>query len=362
MILLSAAVGVVSTACRQHEIETYRVPKETNQVVAAAPRPAGPMMGGGVRPTIRWTKLPAGWKEGAGGTMRVASFTVAGEGDEKAEVSVTPLPGVSGIETDSLNMWRGELNLPPAEKSELSAAGSEVEVGNVKSQLYDFAGAMGDQKGRIIGAVLQRDGTTWFFKMRGSDALVAAQKEPFKEFLKTVVFNEAPAPAPASVAASAPPAGNGSAAAPADQGHKPKWEAPSHWQSLPPKTMLVAAYAVGSGEGGSRADVTVSSFPGEVGGLAANVNRWRGQIGLKPVPEGETGQSVRRIEAAGLTVAMVDLKNPEGPAGGTRLIAVIVPHDGMSWFFKISGPESVVSKEEAGFLRFIQSIKFDPHG
>jgi hypothetical protein len=35
-----------------------------------------------------------------------------------------------------------------------------------------------------------------------------------------------------------------------------------------------------------KAEVTVSAFPGDTGGLLANLNRWRGQIGLEPVQAG----------------------------------------------------------------------------
>jgi hypothetical protein len=39
---------------------------------------------------------------------------------------------------------------------------------------------------RLLGAVLSRPGETWFFKLMGPDALVAAQKNDFTAFLRSV--------------------------------------------------------------------------------------------------------------------------------------------------------------------------------
>ena len=41
--------------------------------------------------------------------------------------------------------------------------------------------------------------------------------------------------------------------------------------------MVLASYNISAKEGSPT--VTVSMFPGDVGGVLANVNRWRGQLG-----------------------------------------------------------------------------------
>ena len=50
--------------------------------------------------------------------------------------------------------------------------------------------------------------------------------------------------------------------------------------------MRLASYEVAD-KNGSRLDFSVTSFPGDVGGLLANVNRWLGQIGMEEVKENE---------------------------------------------------------------------------
>ena len=62
---------------------------------------------------------------------------------------------------------------------------------------------------------------------------------------------------------------------------KPTWTVPSGWQEGQLAQFLVAKYVIAGADG--TAAVNVSSLAGDGGGLLANVNRWRGQLGLPPV-------------------------------------------------------------------------------
>ena len=64
--------------------------------------------------------------------------------------------------------------------------------------------------------------------------------------------------------------------------------------------MRKGSYAVGG------AEVAITAFPGDVGGVLANVNRWRGQAGLAPVDEAGLGQATTSIESNGLHFLVVD--------------------------------------------------------
>ena len=337
--------------CQREQISVYRVPKETNQFLALTPHArlqAGPQRD---RPGIRWQNLPADWKEAtATNSMRVAGFVIKGENGRKLEVSVTPLVGAAGIETESLNMWCGELGLAPLDNNGAKSAGEKVAVGDVTGTLYEFEGTKENDKARIIGAVLERNGATWFFKMTGPDALVAQQKSAFANFLKTISFVDASP----TMASSAP--GKLAGDVDSDAPVKPKWAVPAHWQQQPPKSMLIAAFSIS--DAANHGEVTVSAFPGEVGGLAANVNRWRGQLGLAPVGEKEIGQLISSTDVNGERGTVVDLKNEQAQGGPKRILAVILSHGGKSWFFKLSGPEELVSKEKPGFIKFVQSVRF----
>ena len=64
-------------------------------------------------------------------------------------------------------------------------------------------------------------------------------------------------------------------------GPKPfNWATPEKWTDKPGNSMRIGSFAM-PGPGGD-ADVSISQLGGMAGGLVANINRWRGQIGLSP--------------------------------------------------------------------------------
>ena len=67
--------------------------------------------------------------------------------------------------------------------------------------------------------------------------------------------------------------------------------------------MRLASHKV-SDEDGNEIDFSITSFPGDVGGLLANVNRWLGQIGLPPTDQ-KTSQIRPPVEVAGLPAQLV---------------------------------------------------------
>ena len=57
---------------------------------------------------------------------------------------------------------------------------------------------------------------------------------------------------------------------------------PTTWKDGKTSSMRIASLKVDD-QNGSELDISVTTFPGDVGGLLANVNRWVGQIELSPV-------------------------------------------------------------------------------
>jgi hypothetical protein len=140
---------------------------------------------------------------------------------------------------------------------------------------------------------------------------------------------------------------------------KPKWEVPSSWQEVPPSTMLVAKFLL-SGQAEATAEVTVSVFPGDVGGLLANVNRWRNQINLPPVEEPDLAKlGVALPVESGGQGTIVDMTGTKpGTGQPVRLLGAIIPRGGQTWFFKLMGHASLAEQEKAAFLKFIQSVRY----
>jgi len=134
-----------------------------------------------------------------------------------------------------------------------------------------------------------------------------------------------------------------------------KWVAPSHWTVKPAGAMRKGSYSISGGDGGL-ADLSITAFPGDVGGESANVNRWRGQLQLPPQNDAELSAGITRLEGHGLKIALVDLVNPTA-AKPTRLIGAMVPYEGATWFVKMLGPDAIVASEKPAFVEFLKSLQ-----
>jgi hypothetical protein len=181
------------TGCGRDGVKIYHVSDtdDTSPVppLAAAPTampatmPASlPTPNNSSLPRLKYT-LPGGWSEKPASQMRVASFGIF-ENGKSADVSVIPLGGMAGGDFANVNRWRGQVNLPPLADDDLHALAEKIAVGDQPADLYDLVG--GAQ--RIVGVILHRDDTAWFFKMTGDADLVEKQKPAFISFLKTLQF------------------------------------------------------------------------------------------------------------------------------------------------------------------------------
>jgi hypothetical protein len=172
-----------------------------------------------------------------------------------------------------------------------------------------------------------------------------------------------PAAAPSGAAAPAdqgapmaPAAGASMAdtAVPTASGADLAWTAPADWVLKPQAPMRKASFGVPAA--GAEAELSVTAFPGDVGGELANVNRWRGQIGLAPLAAGDLEASVSRQQANGLDFTIVELAPGGGDANGKAILGAIVPFQGSTWFFKLTGPGPVVKAAKAPFIVFLRSV------
>ncbi len=132
------------------------------------------------------------------------------------------------------------------------------------------------------------------------------------------------------------------------------WTAPAAWAVKPSGPMRKGSYAVKGN--GAEADLSITAFPGDTGGLLANLNRWRGQVSLPPLAEAQLGASVEHRDLGSLHADIVDFA---GTANGapTRLLGAVVPVNGETWFFKLMGPDALVAQEKAAFLEFLRTVR-----
>lgn len=129
------------------------------------------------------------------------------------------------------------------------------------------------------------------------------------------------------------------------------WSAPVAWTPKGGSTMRKGSYAVK--RDGAEADFAITAFPGDTGGLHANINRWRGQVGLPAASPAELDAAVQHFDGQGLHFEVVDLAGPSG----TRMLGAITSFNGNSWFFKLMGPDALVAAEKPAYLDFLKTIK-----
>ena len=386
--LLTVLMPVLLPAagCHRDEVKVYRVAKEQNQPqpqtapalptdspnstlpaghpdISSLPAAAMPAASGTAQPQLTW-KTPEGWTEVAPGEMRVASFKIQGRNGKQADVSVIPLPGRPGSDDANVNRWRGQVGLSSVSPEELKKSAESVEAAGQPAQLYDIAGQNPGtgEAARILGVIQHRDDAVWFFKMTGDANLAEEQKPAFIAFLKSLKF--AAAPAQTELPPGHPAMGDmgmsmSAAATPGPISHEgqPNWQVPAGWQEVSGGQFLIAKFTI-TGDSGTAA-VNVSSSTGEGGGLAGNVNRWRGQLGLASWSEAEVNKSVTAIDVQSGKASLVDLSGTDARTGQpTRLVGVIVPQSGQTWFYKLMGNAKVVESQKDAFTKFVQGVKY----
>lgn len=170
------------------------------------------------------------------------------------------------------------------------------------------------------------------------------QPEP----LPPILTGEVPAPAAGTAAMAGTPVTTATGAG-------LTWTAPAAWTAKPASAMRKGSYAV-TGEGGAEADLSITAFPGDVGGELANLNRWRGQIQLPPLAEADLPAVTTRLSVNGLEFVVVDFDNPKAEKA-QRILGASAAYDGATWFFKLMGPEAVVAQAKPAFLDFLKTVR-----
>ena len=340
---LALALPLLLTAgCEPDAIRVYRTPKDF-----------------GNKP-LRW-KTPAGWTEADGDGMRVANFRITGKDGQHAEVAAVPLPGMRDDDLAFVNLWRQQLALPAATGADLARMIERVPVGEATGKLFDILGgasSAASQTNSIVVATVAKGGLTWFIKLQGDAPVVADQRPAFLEFLKSIRIH--PNAQQVLMARASGPQKHTP-----DDGHNhetlPEWKVPEGWQQQAAPQFAVAGFAIPGAEGAG-AEVSVSHMGGTAGGALLNVNRWRNQMGLNPVAEGDLSGLAKQFEVEGRAAMLVELNGTYSKTGKPAvMLAAMVPGSGSTWVYKLVGDEQVVAQSKDAFMKFIQTAKH-PNG
>jgi hypothetical protein len=323
--LLFVAIIFLAAGCRQEGIRVYDAPKE----VRAARMP-----------------LPEGWEELPPNQMALGNYVVRGKNGAKAQITVSALP--TSDELANVNRWRKQVSLEPITPEELGKQRESILVAGHSGTLFNIIGTAPDTgKGtRIISALANLGDSTWFFKMMGDDELVAAQKETFTSFVSSYplpAHDHAGEASSASTDAPPTPPVAVNQAKPASV-----WKVPAGWTEQQPGAMQDAKFSAADG----KAIVTLSILGSATGTLRANIDRWRGQIGLAPVADAELEKIATPLDLPDAKATIVDMTGSK-----QRMISIIVPRGDSTWFFKMMGEPDAVAAEKNRFIEFVKTTK-----
>ncbi|MFO0913687.1 MAG: hypothetical protein U0795_12075 [Pirellulales bacterium] len=293
---------------------------------------------------LQWT-VPEGWEERPGTGMRAATFVAPSA--PKLDISLIALPMLGGdLESyllENVNRWRGQMKLRPVSDVDLPSNLQEIQVGDLSVRLVDLkgtfsSGGMGGPMSGLSGGGAGSGGPGR--SGPGSGGIGPATGVPPNDAVHAGVAGvEGPA-----------------AAAPSGI----KYTTPEGWQPGRMSSMRKAAFNVQ--EGDQKLEVTVIDLAEGAGDVLANVNRWREQVGLKPLESSELSANVQTLPVSGHEASFVELVGT-GPDGApTTILGVIAPSsgaiDGRIWFIKATGSAQLAQREKDRFLEFAKSVTF----
>jgi hypothetical protein len=148
------------------------------------------------------------------------------------------------------------------------------------------------------------------------------------------------------------------AAPPAPRQGGPTWTVPAGWKEISGGQFLFAKFLI-AGEGDAKAAVNVSSSAGDGGGLAANLNRWRAQLGQSPWSEAELQKNTQEIEVLGGKGTYVEMSGTDTSTDKpATTLGVKVVRSGSTWYYKLMGEPKLVAAQKENFLAFVKGVKY----
>jgi hypothetical protein len=130
------------------------------------------------------------------------------------------------------------------------------------------------------------------------------------------------------------------------------WTLPDGWTQTLAQGVR---YATLNPPGATGIEASVVVLPGPAGGELANVNRWRGTLGLAPLDLPGLGPLRKTLTTKVGPVGLYDFSS-EGTKK-TRLVAGLASVNGSSWFFKMTGDADAVGAALPSFTQLLSSLR-----
>lgn len=292
---------------------------------------------------------PEDWEPIAPTMGQIAAFRLGGHEDAVASLSL--LSGRGGGVLANVNRWRGQLGLDPVTDEAVAALPRRGLLGR-DAVFVDVEGAykgMGPEvrieSARLIGAILTLPQATVFVKLIGPVEIVEGERSRFEAFLDSITFGRRP-----DAARGTP--------VPADPETAPiTWDAPEGWVEQPGSPSRAVTFRPA---GSAETECSLTVLPGSAGGVAANINRWRSQMGQEPMTEVEF-TALPRLTLDGTSAVLTVVRGHyrgmgEANTPEAMLLGLVWPRDEDTVFVKMTGPATEVEQEEANFRAFCNSL------
>ncbi|MDA0668165.1 MAG: hypothetical protein O3A95_04760 [Planctomycetota bacterium] len=137
------------------------------------------------------------------------------------------------------------------------------------------------------------------------------------------------------------------------------YDMPEGWtEDIGTRNRLINLHPAGNAE----AACYVSVLGGDGGGLTANLNRWRQQVGLEKLEASEL-ENLPTVKLLGGDASLLQVEGSfTGMSGGTQdgwaLTGAMVSTQQATIFVKMTGPAELLRAEHENFLNFVASVHF----
>ncbi|MCA8943337.1 MAG: hypothetical protein KDB80_12310 [Planctomycetes bacterium] len=299
----------------------------------------------GGMPKFDWD-LPEGWTEQPASQFRMASFASPGGGD----CSISTAGGSLEM---NVNRWRRQFGQEPLTQAEIDALPRTTLFARAQAMVVecegDFSGMGGQTQpdAKLIGLVVPiTPDRMLFVKFTGPRAEVDAQRDNFEALVDSLRFAER-VDAPEPVGSNA---GGGGLA----------WDAPSNWKQVPSKSSM--RLVTFSPKSEPEVQCWVIVLASSAGGLANNVNRWRGEMQAPPLDDTAIAD-LPKIDVLGTEATLVeaygDYTGQSGSVEAGGMLGLIALTGAESVFVKMVGPADGVRAAKADFVSFCRSLRAD---
>jgi len=131
------------------------------------------------------------------------------------------------------------------------------------------------------------------------------------------------------------------------------WEVPDNWIEGKKSSMRLASYSIPYD--GELADVSISNFSGDGGGLQQNINRWRKQLELEPLSF-EMIEKMIEVKKSNLGnykfIKIINTDNKD-----SAFLCSIMQIENSTIFIKLNATLMGAEKLESQFIDFCSSFK-----